>query len=52
MAKTEVPIYDKLPARVGWIDVDYLRYRYKKAYDELTEIENKLNEVVKNAKKK
>ena len=27
MAKCGIKKYDKLPARVGWIDVDYLRWR-------------------------
>lgn len=27
MAKCRIKKYDKLPARVGWIDVDYLRWR-------------------------
>ena len=47
MAETTVPIYDELPARVGWIDVDYLRYRYKKACDELSKIKKKLDEARK-----
>ena len=47
MAKCGIKKYDELPARVGWIDVDYLRYRLESNMSEKKRILGKLNKARK-----
>jgi len=46
MAKCGITIYDDLPGRVGWIDVDALRYALNRAQREQNYFTRKLNEAV------
>lgn len=43
MAKCGIEKYDKLDARIGWTDVDYLRYRLNRKLCEHGEIIKKLD---------
>lgn len=52
MAKCYIGKYDKLPARVGWIDVDYLRFRLSQNLDDYKKIRAKLEEAVKKNEKR
>lgn len=52
MVKTGIKKYDELPARVAWIDVDYLRFRYVTLRGFLGDIEKELNKAIKKLQKK
>jgi len=51
MAKCGIKKYDELPSRVGWLDVDYLRYRLDKekkmAKKKIDKIKKELNKARK-----
>lgn len=45
MAKCGIEKYDKLPARVGYVDVDYLRWELGKCLQKTKKIKNMLEKV-------
>jgi len=51
MTKCNIEKYDKLPGRVGWTDVDYLRFRLHMNLKENEIIIANLERVVKSQKR-
>ena len=47
MAKCGIKKYDELPGRVGWIDVDYLRYEFAFTEKRLKKIKSMLEKARK-----
>jgi len=47
MAECGVEKYDKLPARVGTLDVDYLRYRLREARENVQAVTKWLEQAIK-----
>lgn len=50
MSECGIKKYDELPARVGFLDVDSLRYRYANVLDEKITLEILLEEAIKRNK--
>jgi len=50
MAKCDIPIYDELPGRVGFIDVDYLRYELNNHIKSEEKIRKELDKAVEKNK--
>ena len=51
MAECGIKKYDDLPARVGWTDVDSLRYKLRTAMNDVTLIKKVLDEAIKEHEK-
>ena len=47
MVKTNIKKYDDLPARVGVIDVDYLRFEYNETAKRTKWVEEGLSEAIR-----
>lgn len=47
MAKCGIEKYDNLPARVGWVDVDYIRHEYAQTKSKLKALKRILDDAVK-----
>lgn len=51
MANCGIKKYDDLPARVGWVDVDYIRFEYVQTKSKLEALRRVLDDAVTENKK-